>query len=383
VIKPNYIDGSTVNLVSSIGKSFGCKIGYKPLKILNQSDLKGQSVMLIVVDGMGYDFLRKHGGKEMIKNLKGKITSVFPSSTSAAITALMTGMSTKEHGSTGWYMNCKEFGSVIIPLPYVSRHDWSSSLSDKIDMKKIFDIRSFADRIKQKSYLIQKREILDTEFSIAAAGRSKRIGYDNMDGFFREMKKVIKKKGRKFIFVYYPEHDSMCHDYGSESKKVIAHFKKFEKKLNIFLKSIGGSNTTAIITADHGMIEVPKNKRVDLKDHPKLRDTLSAPLCGEHRFAYCYVKSNKKNEFERYVRTKLKKYCWMYKSENLVKKGLFGLNKAHPKLLDRIGDYTLIMKENYGISEPFMRQKKASFNLGDHGGVSREEMYIPIIVSKG
>jgi len=85
-------------------------------------------------------------------------------------------------------------------------------------------------------------------------------------------------------------------------------------------------------------------------------------------------------QFETYVNKKLKHLCWLYKSEDLIKKNFFGLFKPHPKLKDRIGDYTLIMKENYVFKDQLIHQNKKHFVKGNHSGVSKEEMYVPLII---
>jgi len=70
----------------------------------------------------------------------------------------------------------------------------------------------------------------------------------------------------------------------------------------------------------------------------------------------------------------------MFKSEELIKKHFYGLGVPNPKLADRIGDYVLIMKENYMLKDDIEKKKK--FHKADHGGVSREEMLVPLIVFK-
>jgi len=50
-------------------------------------------------------------------------------------------------------------------------------------------------------------------------------------------------------------------------------------------------------------------------------------------------------------------------------------------LFDRVGDYTLIMKDEYQIKSNIL-DKKAEFNLGNHGGASKSEMLVPLIVIK-
>jgi histidinol phosphatase-like enzyme len=91
------------------------------------------------------------------------------------------------------------------------------------------------------------------------------------------------------------------------------------------------------------------------------------------------VHPQKAKQFESYAKTALKDYCWVFKSTELVKKNFFGLGKPNKKLLDRIGDYVLIMKKNYIIRDSMLDLEQAKF-IGNHGGVSHEEMFVPLIV---
>jgi hypothetical protein len=54
-------------------------------------------------------------------------------------------------------------------------------------------------------------------------------------------------------------------------------------------------------------------------------------------------------------------------------------DRPEPRLFDRIGDYVLIMKENYIIKD-FVLGETEKFHIGNHGGVSKEEMLVPLIV---
>ena len=152
-----------------------------------------------------------------------------------------------------------------------------------------------------------------------------------------------------------------------------------DKKISKLSKSLENTDTTIIVTADHGLINCGRNRIIDLTDHPELRDMLVMPLTGDARTVYCYVRPNKTKQFEKYVKTKLGKFCEIYKSDDLIKKGFFGLYRPHKKLKDRVGDYTIIMKENYIIQDQIPGVEKKN-HIGRHGGVSKEEMYVPLIV---
>jgi hypothetical protein len=119
---------------------------------------------------------------------------------------------------------------------------------------------------------------------------------------------------------------------------------------------------------------------IHLEDHKELQECLSLPLCGEGRVVYCYVKVSKAKRFEDYVNSKLSKYCYLIKSEDLIKQNYFGLGEANKKLYDRVGDYTLIMKENYILKDQIEEHRES--HIGHHAGITPDEMFVPLIVIK-
>ena len=362
---PNYKNGSLVNLMSSIGKMFGHKSEYGPLDI---EIPKAKNIVLLVIDGLGYDYV-KNSNSALKDYLAKPITSVFPSTTATAVTTIRTGLAPQQHAFTGWFMYLKEIGIISKILPFTIKGE-----NKPITSMKMTDIieENFFDKINVNGYNLVGKDIVNSKYQLASGGKSKNIAYSTLNGFFRQLKKIIKKPGKKYIFTYWSEFDSLAHEYGKNSKKVSDHFKKLDKKLGNFLKTM--KDTTLIITSDHGHMTTKKSRVVDFKDHPKLTDCLAVPVSGDTRVGYCFVKPNKIGEFENYVRTKLKNICELHKSEDLVKKNYFGLFKPNKKLYDRIGDYTLIMKENYIIGD------KNEFYIGNHSGLSEEEMLVPLIV---
>jgi len=382
---PNYENGSIVNLMSSISRAFGARAKYKPLKILNTSELKSKNIVLIVIDGLGYEYLMNYKKDNILKqNLKGKITSVFPATTGAAIPTFLTGVPVQQHAVTGWFVYLKELGLVSTILPFIARSGSEPLSYIGVKPKKIFTEKSFFDKIKVKSYFIQDKTIAYSDFSLANKGKARVLSFkpSSLNSFFRQIKKAINSSNRrKYIYAYWPDFDTLCHSYGTKSIKTSRHFRAINKKLTSFLKSIKGTDTTVIVTADHGFIDTDKSKLIDLTKHPKLSDSIIIPLCGERRLAYCYVRPSKTKQFEDYVRKNLKHACYLYKSRDLIKKNYFGLFKPNKKLFDRIGDYILIMKENYVIMDSLLGEKRG-FHIGNHGGVSKQEMHVPLVIIK-
>ncbi|MCK4357290.1 MAG: alkaline phosphatase family protein [Candidatus Cloacimonetes bacterium] len=379
---PNYKNGSIVNLMSSITSACGDNPIYKPIQSLNPSELsKSSNIVLIIIDGLGYEYLTTHGKNTILmEHLKDKLTSVFPSTTASGITSFLTGVSTQQHAITGWFVYLKELGLVSTILPFNPR--CGGLPFGKIDIKPevIFSQKTVFEKINRKSYHITNRRYVNSDYTTAYCKGAKRLSYKNLSNFFKRIKKAIKSKyDKKFICAYWPCFDALCHEYGTKSNEVSNHFTELNERITSLLKSIENKNTTVIITADHGLIDTNKSKIVHLKNHPKLLDALALPLSGDPRVAYCYVRPSKTKQFEDYIDQNFKDICDLYKSEDLVKRNFFGLFEPNKKLFDRIGDYTLIMKENYIIKD-FVLGEEEKYLIGHHGGVSKEEMFVPLIV---
>lgn len=379
---PDYQGGSIVNLMSSISRSFGIKNPYPTLKLLPPRKLQGaKNIVLIVLDGLGYEYLKKKGkDSALAKHLKGKMTSVFPPTTASAITTFATGLAPQQHAFTGWFMLLKELGAVSTILRFAPRGGGLPFINRSIKVKEILNVKGLPERIKCSSYVVIHQKIQNSAFTKAISRKAKRLGYSNMKGFFRQIRKAISSHHqRKYIYAYWPGFDTFSHDYGINSRKTEKHFRQIDQKFREFLKSIEGTNSIIIVTADHGLIDVEEKGIIWLEEHPQLKECLSLPLCGDARTVYCYVHPSKARQFENYVRTAFKGFCYLYKSEELIKKNYFGLFEANPKLQERIGDYTLILKEGYVLRDKLLNEKRDKM-VGFHAGLTKEEMLVPLIV---
>ncbi|MAG38774.1 hypothetical protein CMO90_01675 [Candidatus Woesearchaeota archaeon] len=373
MLKPDY-NNCLVNLMSSISKSFDVDNPYNPLDI----NIKGKNVVLLVLDGLGYEYLLKHGKNSFLgKHLFKKMTSVFPPTTASGIMTFLTGVAPEQHASIGWYTYLKELGVVSTILPFHPRYGGESFEKIGLSHEDVIGYSYLSDRIKASFFNIMPKEIAGYDYK---KGRKTTLTYTTMNKFFTQIKKAVNAHNRrKYIYAYWPKFDSLCHEFGVKSKLTKEHFKELDNKISLFLETLKDTNTTFLITADHGLIDSTKSNVVDLKKHPELLDCLVMPLSGDSRTKYCFVRPSKEREFERYVKKNLKNYCHIFKSEELVKKNFFGLFEPDKKLFERIGDYTLILKENYVMNDPILG-KESHFNIGNHGGLSKEELYVPLII---
>ncbi len=378
---PNYHDGSIVNLMSTIVKAMGGKTHHHPLKILPPGEIgNSKNIVLIVIDGLGYNLLSKHGtGTTLMNHLHGKMTSVFPTTTAAAITSYKTGLEPAEHGLVSWYIYLKELGFIAVPLRFTVRG--GKAINDEL-AKHMFDSKNVFDKVKARPFVVAPDILVDSTYTASYSGRAKRIPFNNLAGMARAIIKIVKHGSkRKYIYAYWHMLDSISHKRGPESRKTIAELKRVDAAFSLLIKKLEGTGTTVILSADHGQTTIPPTRRILLNDYPDIMECLVVPLSGDAREAFAYVRAGREKKFETLMRKHLGHACDVYKSEEFASQGYFGTGKSHKRFLDRIGDYVIISKDGYALIDelPGCKPKKV---IGYHSGMSEDEMYVPVIVAK-
>lgn len=228
--------------------------------------------------------------------------------------------------------------------------------------------------------MIYDHSIVNSEYTKNLGGPARRIGYSDIDSFFNVIDQTVSKaKQQSYIYCYWPTLDSISHLLGCESQEAKKHLTEFDEKLQEFMEHIAGSDTTLLITADHGFHDVSLDDVVYTRDHPRLMECLSLPVCGDTRTGFCYVKPAKASMFEKYIEVDLDGVCEFRKSDELIADSWFGLNDPHPRLRDRVGDYTLLFNEGHALLNCFPGLDPPELQ-GHHGGVSSDEMNVPLIV---
>ncbi|MFX1367653.1 MAG: alkaline phosphatase family protein [Promethearchaeota archaeon] len=378
LVKPNYENGSIVNLMASIGESLGVSSPYSPLdrNLLPELDM-ADNILLILFDGVGYNYLNQNRAKTLLgKHLKGKMTSVFPPSTGSAVSSFMTGLAPQQHAVTGWFVYLKEYGMMSRILPFTSTVDWNqidSSIRDVIDTKSIFT------NTNRDHFVVAGRQIIGSKFTAHMAGKARRLGYTDMESFFEINKKaVMSSPNGSYTYSYWPAYDEVSHMLGSRSKEAKDQLLEFDSALQKFIEEIQGTNTTIIVTSDHGFNDVKPENMVHMADHPDLMDCLILPLGGDSRSAYCYVRPSKVNAFEKYVGKHLDYACGTRSSKAMIEEEWFGKFEPNPKLSSRVGDYILLAQDGHCFLNSFPGQEPLSFP-GHHGGTSEDEMIVPFV----
>src|SRR5689334_1507120 len=268
----------------------------------------------LLLDGLGYRRLLTaapaHGA--LRAHVRGALTSVFPSTTASAITTVLTGMVPARHGITGWHMWFPHPGTVGAVLPYRTRIGDRPLTALGIEPEALFSYRTFFQSLPVRSYTVSPERIAASVYNRAHSRGAELRAYVSLEQMFASTLACLRyTRAPCYIYGYYADYDSAAHEHGVASRQADTLLQRFDAALGAFLREAAGLDAAVIVTADHGFIDSPPARVIELDRHPALEKMLRAPLCGERRIAYCYVQPHATDAFEQYIMEELDDRCWL------------------------------------------------------------------------
>jgi hypothetical protein len=377
-VLPNYNGGGLVNLMASIAQACGARAPHPPLAALSSAELSGaRNIVLLIMDGLGDNYLQRRGaGGELARRRRGAMTSVFPSTTASAITTTYTARTPLEHGLTGWFSLFGEAGCVGSPLAFTSRGDQLPLTRRGVTADGIFFSQPLFAGLTVRSFVITYHDIVDSVYNVWHCAHAERRAYETLDEFVAQVENAVKSgAGRKFVYAYWPDFDRTSHRYGSQSDEAFLQLSRIDEAYGKLITRLSGTESVLIATADHGFVDSAAHESLEMPSF--LTSQLKFPLCGERRAAYCHV--HDPASFMNDAKAWLEDRADIRLSRDLAQEGWFGSGEAHPRIAERIGDVTLLMRGHYTVKD-WVAGEARHLHIGNHGGTSDDEMLIPLIL---
>ena len=381
---PNYRDGSIVNLMQSIltgldAPSAGGVHGH--LADLGPEEVaEARHVVLLVIDGLGRSQLESGAAPALREALRGTMTSVFPSTTASAVTTFLTGLAPAEHAVTGWFTWLRELGVVVAPLPFTTRAGDADLASLGVAPGDVFIGPTVFERVRADCHAVQPARLVGSAYSRAHTRGAAAWGFERLEELEGVITDIVRSAGRQraYVYAYWPTLDTLSHKHGASSREVRRHLGVIDQFFGRLRAGLAGTGALLVVTADHGFMDVGPESRLDVDALPGFSERLAIPLCGEPRTAFCYVRGAHYASFEGYASEALDGAADVVESASMIANGWFGLAEPNPRLAERIGDYTLVMRDGRAIRD--WAQSGGRFRqVGVHGGVSEAEMRVPLV----
>jgi hypothetical protein len=398
---PHYQGYSILNIPSTICKWLGLPgLGAAPLaeEIVPKLDRSFPRVVLVLLDALGYQrfvrWLEQYPALAVWQSLTERgglmpITSISPSTTSSALTSLWSGRSPSEHAITGYEMWMKEYGIVVNTIQHkpISYQGGAGGLERAgFKPESFLGFPTLGEHLLLhgvKSYALQHH-------SIAASGLSRMLMKEVRIQMFHSaadlwvnLRQLLEgsRNERFFAWVYWSEVDTFGHFYSPDDERVAAEFVLFSQAMQqFFLERLSRGlrqDTLFILTADHGQLVTQPNAYYELRNHPTLTRRLHILPTGENRLAYFYIRPGQTEAVREYLDRAWPNQFAVVESAYAAESGLFGPGRRHPSLLDRLGDYLVVARNDAYL---WWANKENELH-GRHGGLHPEEMLVPFLTA--
>ena len=372
---PDY-ENCLANLSNSILKNFGVESIEPTLKIADKilDDNKHRNVVVILLDAMGISIMEKHLKPDGLlrSHLVDSYSSVFPPTTVAATTSVMSGLYPNEHGWLGWDVYFPQIDKNVAVFTNCEQH--LEDPNDDSEIPKLLEPVAAADYHVGFKFCPYEN-IID---KINKAGGKAYFSMPFMEPFPGDIDSILKRAGdlcrepgKKFIYCYWGEPDHTMHLNGVDGKEAHDIVNEMEKKVEDFIKTI--DDALVIVTADHGHMN---NVNRCILDYPDITECLVRMPSIEPRTLNLFIKDEYKDSFADLFNSKFSDKFWLLTKKEVLDMKLFGKGKDHKDLSEMLGDYLAISIDDESL---FVTHLEASMMPGAHAGLTKEELEIPLI----
>lgn len=335
-------------------------------------------VVLIVVDGLGWTNLkqRRANARFLAKCAAQRLQTVVPTTTGAALTSLLTGVVPGRHGLLGYRQLDVETGRVLSTLT-----DWDE-IADPQRWMRAKPLTLTAQEMGLRPVVIGRPAHERSGLTKALlAGAQFRTGTD-IAARFEELTALLRIGETRFHYLYIDELDRAGHQFGWQSDQWEHALEELDAQLARFAAQLT-SDVECVLTADHGIIDVPSHRHVLMDEQPGLLDGVWK-IGGEPRFRHLYLKrDDSKRDAQRLAdawREREGERSFIATRTEVIECEWFG--ELAPGLSDRIGDVVVAARKHVAYYTSRAEDLASRRMVGQHGGISDQELIVPLVSVK-
>jgi Type I phosphodiesterase / nucleotide pyrophosphatase len=366
-IVPSYGENSLADLSASILASMtGDPAG-------NVLGLPGAGrVCLLLVDGLGWEQLRAHQAaapflSELAFN-SSPLTAGFPSTTATSLGSLGTALPPAAHGLLGYQVAVPGTGRLLNAL------HWPKDV-DPLAWQPKPTLFERATAAGVSAVHVAPGAYAESGLTRAALRGAEYRPANSLGALAAEAVAALESSERVLVSVYHGDLDGAGHIYGVSSAAwgfQLAHIDRLAEH-------IAGSlpfGAVLYVTADHGMVDVGPDDRVDADLVPALRDGV-ALLGGEPRARHVYAQPGAAASVLATWREILGEHAWVLSREEAISEGWFG--PPDDSLTDRIGDVVAAAVGTTAVIASHAEPAESAL-VGMHGSLTSAEQLVPMLV---
>jgi len=328
--------------------------------------------VVFVVDGMGADLLRDNPKSapflSALSGVDGVVCGV-PSTTATSLTSLSTGLRPGQHGMAGYTCRVPETGHRMNLLTWdqpVEPEVWQPHLSV---LAQLGDAGVAADVVNEAKF----------EHSGLTRCTHRDVSFHGVKSTWERLDVVldaVEQSPRSLVYAYDSRLDHSGHLDGCASDAWHETLLSIDADIAQLREELP-ADTVLLVTADHGMIDLPEEGRFDLDTVPELRSGVEL-VAGEARLRHLYASPGATEDVLATWREVMGDRAIVERRDDLV--DWFGPMAADVRgrfgdvIVASLGDFAVFSSVDFSLE--FMLR-------GFHGSVTEAELGIPLLISAG
>jgi hypothetical protein len=331
-------------------------------------------VAVVLLDAFGMRFVERHADHPLLGRLRiAPLASQFPSTTTAHVTTMHTGVPVGAHGLYEWNVYEPALDAVITPIMFTPAGTFEPDglRGSGIGMADVLGGPTFYERLAEagvRSVVLQPSAFSPSTFdSVAARGADLRPYATVADGA-AGLVDALREPG--YAYLYWHEIDALGHLHGPDSPKFDAACLAALDALDAALAA-AGPEALVLFTADHGQVAVDP-ARVDYLEEflPEVDHYLAHGPAGSARDLFLHARPGLAAELTAELRERMAGRAEVVQVAELEAAGLFG--EVGPRLRARLADVCVLpgpgrmawLRSHAGVEQRFR---------GHHGGLDPAE----------
>ncbi len=357
-VRPNYGAASLTGVVPAL-------LGRSDASWLPSCVQGASSVVLFVLDGFGWSTFERHRAQlpAMSGMEGGAITTVVPSTTSAALPSITTGVPPAEHGLLGYRLRVD--GDILNVLRW--------RLQDGRPGPTPSALAPITPFFGMPVPIVTRQEFCDSGFSEAFMRGGRFWGWRTTSGLIGDVRRLV-QGGERFVFAYYDGIDYTAHRYGLEDFYFSAELITADRLIGDLLNALP-SEAAVVVTSDHGQVHLDGQLPLD----PVAQ--LVTTYAGEARFRSLFAVAGASADLVAAAAEHFGPHAWVFSREQLIDEGWLGPKAPEKGVASRLGDVILAARDSGGFADPTYRGE-ATLRSG-HGSLTADEMLVPLLAGRG
>lgn len=340
---------------------------------------QAKAVVLLLVDGMGWEQLQEKAELTPVLSAMegGPITTVAPTTTTAALTSLVTGAAPGEHGLIGYQIYIQ--GQVLNALRWTAGSKPSDArktiVPEQVQTRPAF----FGRRVPA----VGRSEFQGTGFTRAHLDGVDLKGYKLTSSIAVDVQMLV-DGGAPLVYAYYDGPDRIAHEYGF-GPYLDAEFAEVDRLVAQIL-AVLPPEAALLVVSDHGQVMVGDNK-VELSREVL---ALTAVVSGEARFRWLHARPGRAEELFEAAAELCGRHGLVVDRQQVLDEGWFG-PRAGSEARSRMGDVALVPRDPVAFVEPKPEPRRSSGGEGRppfqlvarHGSLTSAEVLVPCLAAFG